>query len=227
MGQTSEDGFWEFVEGEWSPTQKQQDALQQGAIGHDEKEIPREIETPSDANIHTQPLLTHQHQPAVKNDHFVIVSSSNDDGTKKALMVGAGIVTVLLLLVIVSGVLYVWASSLAEGQDPNLVGDWTNPEDTLQLMSNGDAKETTGTFETWYTINDTLYFEDDDYYYTYKYLIVDDVLFLAPLDEGDVLIEEDCIAYLEGSRGESQSFYNNRIEQAESDGDFPNWCNSE
>ena len=226
MAQTSEDGFWEFVEGEWSPTQKQQDALQQGAIGHDEKEIPQEIKTPSDANIHTQPPLTHQRPPAVKNNHFVIVSSANGDGTKQARMVGAGIVTELLL-VIVSDVLYVWASSLADGQDPNLVGDWTNPEDTLQLMSNGDAKETTGTFETWYTISDTLYFEDDDDDYTHKYLIVDDVLFLAPFDEGDVLIEENCIAYLEGSRSESQSFYNNRIEHAESDGDFPNWCNSE
>ena len=142
-------------------------------------------------------------------------------------MVGAGIVIVLVLLVVVSSVLYVWASTLAEGQDPNLVGDWTNPEDRLQLKSNGEAEESTGTFETWYTIGDRLYFEYDDYYNDYKYLLVDDVLFLAPYDEGDVLMEENCIAYLEGTRGESQSFYSDRIEQAESDGDFPSWCNPE
>ena len=123
--------------------------------------------------------------------------------------------------------MYAWASSLAEGQDPNLVGDWTNPEDKLQLLSNGEAKESTGTFETWYTSGERLYFEYDDYYNDFKYLLVDDVLFLAPYDEDDVLLEENCIAYLEGTGGESQSLYSDRMEQVESNGDFPSWCNPE
>ena len=227
MAQTSEDGFWQFVEGEWSPTQKQLNALQEGAIGHDEEKVPRDIKISSDATPQTQPYFFDQHQPAQNNDHFVVVSSPNDVGVKKALMIGAGIVIGLILLVIVSGVLYAWASSLAEGQDPNLVGDWTNPEDKLQLLSNGEAKESTGTFETWYTSGERLYFEYDDYYNDFKYLLVDDVLFLAPYDEDDVLLEENCIAYLEGTGGESQSLYSDRMEQVESNGDFPSWCNPE
>lgn len=223
MAEASEDGFWEFEDGEWSPTQKQLNALQKGAIRHDEVAISREPNTSEGANLPAEQPFSNLHQPL--QDHFLVVSSTKDDGTKKVLMIGAGFVIVLLLLVILSGVLYVWASSLAEGQDANLIGDWTNPEDKLQLLSNGDAKESTGTFETWYTTDGRIFFEYDDYYNDYKYSLVDDVLFLAPYDEDGSLVEENCIAYLEGLRGESQSYYNDRIEQADSDGDFPSWCN--
>ena len=44
-------------------------------------------------------------------------------------------------------------------------------------------------------------------------------------DEDGELSEEDCIVYLQGLNGESESYYNDRIEQVESDGKFPNWCN--
>jgi hypothetical protein len=225
MAEASEDGFWQFEDGEWNPTQKQLDAIQQGAIRHDVDPIPQETQSPETTNFHSpQPSLT-PHQTG--QNHFLIVSSAKDNGTKKVLMIGAGFAIVLLLLVILSSVLYVWASSLAEGQDENLVGVWTNPQDKLQLLSNGEAKESTGTFETWYTKGDSIYFEYDEYYNDYKYLLVDEVLFLAPYDEDGALVEENCIAYLEGTRGESQSFYNDRIERADSDGDFPSWCNPE
>ena len=120
-----------------------------------------------------------------------------------------------------------WASNLAaENQPSNLVGDWTNPEDKLELESNGNMKESTGTYETWYTMDGRLYFETEDYYYSdYKYSIVNDILYMAPYNEDDVLIEDDCFAYIEGLRGESESYWNERIEQAESNGEIPNWCN--
>ena len=112
----------------------------------------------------------------------------------------------------------------AENQPSNLVGDWTNPEDKLELESDGKAKESTGTFETWYTMDGKLYFEDQIYYYEYEYTIVDDILFMAPYDD-DVLLEDDCVAYLKGLTGESESYYNDRINQADANGDIPNWCN--
>ena len=225
MAETSEDGFWELIDGEWNPTQKQLDALQKGAIRHDGGAVPESVNTSEGINPLAQQPFTNQHLPA--HDHFLIVSSDKDDGTKKALLIGAGIALALILLVLLSSVLYVWASSLAEGQDVNLVGDWTNPEDKLQLFSNGDATESTETFETWYTIGDTLYFEYDGYYSDFKYSIFENVLFLAPYDEDGVLSEENCIAYLEGTLGESLSIYNDRIGEVESDGDFPSWCNPE
>ncbi|MDC3267823.1 DUF805 domain-containing protein [bacterium] len=157
---------------------------------------------------------------------YVVVSSPNNGGGKTGAMIIAGIVIGVALLVVLSGVLYVWASNLAENQPSELVGDWTNPEDKLELKSNGKMKDSTGTLETWYTMDGRLYFEDEDYYYSdYKYSIVDDILYLAPYNEDDVLLEDDCFAYIKGLRGESESYWNERIEQAESNGDIPNWCN--
>ena len=67
-------------------------------------------------------------------------------------------------------------------------------------------------------------FEDQIYYYEYEYTIVDDILFMAPYDD-DVLLEDDCVASLKGLTGESESYYNDRINQADANGDIPNWCN--
>ena len=170
----------------------------------------------SNMNVNTMPQTSGQ---------YVVVSSSNSGGGKTGAMIIFGIVIGVALLVVLSGVLYVWASNLAaENQPSNLVGDWTNPEDKLELESDGKAKESTGTFETWYTMDGKLYFEDQIYYYEYEYTIVDDILFMAPYDD-DVLLEDDCVAYLKGLTGESESYYNDRINQADANGDIPNWCN--
>ena len=169
----------------------------------------------SNLNVNTIPQTSGQ---------YVVVSSANNGGGKTGVMIIAGIVIGVALLVILSGVLYVWASNLAENQPSELVGDWTNPEDKLELESNGKAKESTGTFETWYTMDGKLYFEDDEYYYDYKYSIVDNILFMAPYDENNILLEDDCVAYLKGLTGQSESYYNDRINQADSNGEIPNWC---
>jgi len=43
MSEISEDGFWQMVEGEWVPTEKQLEAIQNGAIGHDGEIVQQEI----------------------------------------------------------------------------------------------------------------------------------------------------------------------------------------
>jgi uncharacterized membrane protein YhaH (DUF805 family) len=169
----------------------------------------------SNLNVNTMPQTSGQ---------YIVVSSPNNGGGKTGAMIIVGIVIGAALLVVLSGVLYVWASNLAENQPSELVGDWTNPEDKLELESDGKAKESTGTFETWYTMDGKLYFEDGEYYYEYKYSIVNEILFMAPYDENDVLLEDDCMAYLKGLNGESESYYNDRINQADSNGEIPNWC---
>ncbi len=202
MAQVSDDGFWQLVDGDWVPTELQVQTIANGANPH----------------FDTIPQTSEQ---------VMIYSSPQSSGASKTLIVIGVVVVGLILTVILAGVLYAWASSLAEDNESSLVGTWTNPEDKLELKDNGDVKESTNTFDTWYTRGGDLYFEDEDYYYKFKYLIVDDILFLVPYDEsGDgEIIEEDCIAYLEGNNGESESYFNDRIDQAESNGEFPSWCN--
>lgn len=204
--QVSDDGYWELVNGSWEPTELQNEAIAKGANPH----------------VDNQGAYTTPQTPG----QVVLYSSPSSGGASKSLIVIVVIAVGIILAVVLAGVLYAWASSLAkDNQDSNLVGDWTNPEDKIELQSNGDAKDSTGTFTSWYTVGEDLYLEDGEYYYKFRYSTVDEVLFLAPYNEDGTLSEEDCFAYLAGTSGESESYFNDRIEQVESDGQFPNWCN--
>ena len=206
VSQVSDDGYWALVDGNWVPTELQNQAIAHGANPH-----------VGNTHANTMPQMSEQ---------VVIYSSPSSGGVEKTLIVIVGVVIGAALLVVLAGVLYVWASSLAgDDNDSNLVGTWTNPVDQLVLDGNGDAHDSSGTFESWYTESPNLYFEDEDYSYEFRYSLVDDILFLAPYDEDGILSEEDCIAYLTGTSGESESYFNDRIEQVESDGKFPSWCN--
>ena len=206
VSQVSDDGYWALVDGNWVPTELQNEAIAKGANPHVGN--------------------THANTMAQTSEQVVIYSSPSSGGVDKTLIVIVGIVIGIALLVVLAGVLYVWASSLAgDDNDSNLVGTWTNPSDKLELQSNGDAKESTGTFESWYTVGENLYFEDEDYSYKFRYSLVDDIMFLAPYDENSEVIEDDCVVYLQGLNGESQSYYTDRIEQADTNGNIPYWCN--
>lgn len=50
MTEISEDGFWEMTDGEWTPTKKQLEALQNGAIGHDGETVQQKIEESESPN---------------------------------------------------------------------------------------------------------------------------------------------------------------------------------
>jgi len=204
--QVSEDGYWQLVDGDWVPTELQNEAIANGAIPH-----------VSNLEVNTIPQTAGQ---------VVFHSLPSNRGVDKKWIVIGAIAVGIIVTVVLANVLYWWASSLAKDQDSNLVGDWTNPVDKLELESNGDVKESSGTFESWYTTDENLYFEDEDNLYKFRYSLVDDILFLAPYSEDGKLIEEDCIAYLQGLSGESESYFNNEIENAESNGTFPSWCNS-
>ena len=43
MSEISKDGFWQMVEGEWVPTEKQLEAIKDGAIGHDDEIVQQKI----------------------------------------------------------------------------------------------------------------------------------------------------------------------------------------
>ena len=94
------------------------------------------------------------------------------------------------------------------------------------MKSTGDVTETTDTFETWYVRGDDIFFEDDTYYYKFKYLVTNDIIFLAPYDENGELSESDCVAYLYGTNGEDSSYFENKMEDASQNGWVPNWCDA-
>ena len=211
MAQISEDGFWQNVNGEWVPTELQNQALSEGAQPHTQA-----VNNTTMAGT----MNPTNHQGAW-------VAPPQNNGMKIGLIIAGCVVVGMILITVLAGVLYTWASSLAEDQkDPQLIATWTNPVDRMVLESNGDIEETTGTFDTWYTSQGDVYFyEDDEYYNNFKYSVVDNIFFLAPYDESEQLMEEDCIAYMKGENGSSESIYNERIEKADADGDIPIWCN--
>ena len=111
--------------------------------------------------------------------------------------------------------------------DEDLIWNWTYPVDHESLKRNREVEESTDTFNKWYIEDGNLILEEDDYYYPFKYQVVDEILFLAPIDHDDSVVKEECIAYLKGDTGKTNSAYNDRIEDAESNGDFPSWCQPE
>ena len=132
----------------------------------------------------------------------------------------------------VGGALFVFLllvgfANLGNALDENLIGTWTNPVDELNLESDGDMSDSSGAFESWYIEEGNLILEEEEYYYVFKYAIVDDILFIAPFDVDDNLLEEDCIAYVEGTSGAINSVYSDKLEAAEENGKFPKWCQPE
>ena len=198
----SDDVYWQYINGNWVPTELQNQALNQGAIPHQN-------------NTNSQ----------IANPNLVIVPNQSS-GNNKPVLIVVGIAVGIGVLIALSALLYVWASDLAEDTETedSLVGTWTNPEDRLELKSNGDVTETTDTFETWYVRGDDIFFEDDTYYYKFKYLVTNDIIFLAQYDEDGELIEGDCIAYLYGTMGNDSSHFDNRMEEASQNGWAPDWC---
>lgn len=279
MAQVSDDGFWQNIDGEWMPTQKQIDALENGAVPHESNNL---INLNSESNTETSHLF--QIQPNLDGSNssgtqdyiaflgytliifgvldFILavfldtnitfflgflsyltsiffwavggflISNKGDlpwfeverfSESDKAKAIYAGtLASALFILFLLIGL-----ANLSSNLDENLIGTWTNPVDELTLGSDGGVDESTGTFDEWYIEGGNLILEEEDYYYVFKYQLVDEILFLAPIDNDDGVIKEECIAYLKGDAGKTNSAYNDRIETAESNGDFPSWCQPE
>ena len=276
MTQISDDGFWQNIDGEWMPTQKQLEALENGAIPHESNEMANpNLESNAEHLFQFQPSM-HGNNPTGTQEYITflgyvligfgvldfLISFTGTDITfflgffstftpilfwilggfliskgeelpwfeverfsesDKAKAIYAGtLVAALFILILLIGL-----ANLSNNLDEDLIGTWTNPVDELSLESNGDVDESTDTFNKWYIEDGNLILEEDDYYYTFKYQVVDEILFLAPIDNDDSVVKEECIAYLKGDAGKTNSAYEDRIEDADSNGDFPSWCQPE
>ena len=67
-------------------------------------------------------------QMAHGSSQYVVVQRLTGITRNTGLIVISTLVIGLILVVVLAGVLYVWASNLAEDQSSELVGDWTNPK---------------------------------------------------------------------------------------------------
>lgn len=206
MSQISEDGFWKFENGEWVASEKQKQALSEGAIPHysSNQSLPQQSISPSEQMIILQ-------QP---------------DRTGRSLIIVLGIVVVCIaVVVILAGILYVWASTLASGVDANLVGTWSNPVETAEFSSNGElALQTNDSWDSWKIENNNLVLESSSHYFEYKYEINGNILFLGAIDEEGDLMQDGCVILISGTGGKSQSYYDDNVLQAEEEDRVPTWC---
>jgi len=198
-GDVSDDGYWRLQNGEWVATEKQVEALQGGAIPHN---VVSQQQPPQMVNV------------GMTAQPMTIMMPQKD---KSPLVMVLIIVGAIVGLIILSGILYVWASSLAAS---DIEGTWTNPAQTLTFESDGDLSGSDEWHE-WRTSGDNLYLVDPsepEYEYYFRYTITNEVLFIAPLDYDDTVIGEDCVAFVkEGVDWET------KVESV----NFPSWCTPE
>ena len=177
------------------------------------------------------PIVEQQYvqQPEQFIQQPVMVMPAQDSSSKTILYVVGGISIAVVGLVILSGLLYVWASSLAtqENEWNNIEGTWYNPVQTFTFSSNGDLEDNATTFVEWRVEGNNLYFVDSTdpgYEYYFRYSISNDVLFLAPLDYDLVtVVGEDCSAYTRDRAGKDLDEYTDLVVRVE----WPDWCTPE
>ena len=128
-----------------------------------------------------------------------------------------------VIVIILAGVLYVWANSLASDE---IEGTWYNPAQTLTYSSNGDLSDSTSTFSEWRIDGNRLYMvdaNDRDYEYHFQYKISGDVLFIAPIDFDGTIKGEDCSAYSRNSAAKDMDEFEDEVNFVV----WPSWCNPE
>jgi hypothetical protein len=147
---------------------------------------------------------------------MILVNTSS--GEKPPLLSAGLSIGIVVMLVLVSAFLYVW---LASGHE--IEGTWTNPVQKLTFESYGNLEDSEGEFDEWRVDGENVYFVDPDHpnmEYYFRYLISNDVLFIAPLNYDDSVISEECVVFIRGEMGSKQAYFEEGIE----DVDLPSWC---
>lgn len=156
--------------------------------------------------------------------------------SKSGLWISLVIVLPILFVaftIIMAGVLYVWASDLAEEQDQtDLAGTWYNEVDTMTLYSNGSVDESTGLITEWSSkgenLTTTFLIDGEQIELIWKYEIKidsddDRVLFMAYFDsengiQTNEVAENSCIVYVDSVRGAEEDYMENKRAI------IPDWC---
>jgi FlaG/FlaF family flagellin (archaellin) len=239
-GQISEDGKWVWNGNEWVPRPppsyegQEMEVQPKQAITPTPKVVHHITADPAQKFVSPQPVIEHN-QPAQQSPIMIVQqANSNKWGAGKiAAFTVIGLVVLVAVTVVLAGVLYVWANSLAEEQDQTeLAGTWYNIEDTMTLYANGTAVESTGLMTKWssegHNLTTTFLIDDEEIDLVWKYEIKidtddDRVLFMAYYDVEDgvqtnEIAENSCIVYIDSVNGANEDYYEEKLAV------IPDWC---
>lgn len=176
---------------------------------------------------------TVQHQSFSQQPLMMIQKQKTNPVLLTIGLIFIGIVVVTAVIVVLSGVMYVWASDLADEQDQTeLAGTWYNLGDTMTLYSNGTVTESSGLLTEWssegHNLTTTLLIDEEEIDLVWKYEIKidnddDRVLFMAYYDVDDGVQTNDvadnsCIVYIDSVRGTEEEYIENKLAI------IPEWC---
>ena len=215
----SDDGVWMWNGKEWIPNPNR-------AVG---KKEPTQSQFQQMQN--TKVAQFHGYG---QNAQMLLVQQTNK--SKSGLWIALVIVLPILFVaftVVMAGVLYLWASDLAEEQDQtDLAGTWYNNADTMTLYSNGSVDESTGLIIEWNSeeenLTTTFLIDGEEIDLIWKYEIKidsddDRILFMAYFDsengaQTNEVAENSCIAYVDSVKGTEEDYIQRK--QAI----IPDWC---
>ena len=213
----SDDGVWMWNGKEWIPNPNR-------AVGKKEPAQFQQMQNTKVAQFHGYG----------QNAQMLLVQQTNK--SKSGLWIALVIVLPILFVaftVVMAGVLYLWASDLAEEQDQtDLAGTWYNNADTMTLYSNGSVDESSGLIIEWSSdgenLTTTFFIDGEEIDLIWKYEIKidsddDRILFMAYFDsengiQTNEVAENSCIAYVDSVKGTEEDYIQRK--QAI----IPDWC---
>jgi hypothetical protein len=218
----SDDGFWMWNGSNWMPNPNQPHKT--------ESTLDKVDNYFGQTNANVSPISTHE----TTTQPLMYILPKQKDRT--VLWVSLSVIIPIVLvafIVVLSGILYVWASGLSEEQDQtNLAGTWYNDADTMTLYSNGTVSESSGTISKWsvegYNLTTTFLIDGEEIDLVWRYEIKTDsdgdrILFMAFYDVEDgvqtnEVADDSCAVYIDSVRAaEEENYVAKRAV-------FPEWC---
>ena len=239
-GSISPDGHYQWDGGKWIPVELTK-LSDDGVWMWDGKEWIPNPDRGVDKEEPTQPQFQQMQNNQVaqypwygQNAQMLLIQQTKK--SKSGLWISLVIILPILFVVftiIMAGVLYLWASDLAEEQDQtDLAGTWYNNADTMTLYSNGSVDESAGLIIEWSSEGDNLTTtflidgEEIDLIWKYEIRIDSDddrILFMAYFDQENgvqtnEVAEDSCIVYVDSVKGTEEDY----IERKRAI--IPDWC---
>ena len=215
----SDDGFWMWNGREWIP--------------NPDRAVNKKESTQSQFQTMLNTQIA-QYPGYDQNPQMLLVQQTQT--SRSGLWISLVIVLPILFVaftIIMAGVLYVWASDLAEEQDQtDLAGTWYNQSDTMTLYTNGSVDESTGLITEWSSRGENLtttgLIDGEQIEVIWKFEIKKDsdddlVLFMAYYDLEDGIqtnevAENSCVVYVDSVRGAEEDYMENKRAI------IPEWC---
>lgn len=215
----SDDGFWMWDGKEWIPNPNRAAEKKEPAQSMFQQMQDTQVAQYPGYGQNTQMLLIQQTKKP-----------------KSRLWISLVIILPILFVVftiVMAGVLYVWASDLAEEQDQtDLAGTWYNQLDTMTLYSNGSVDESTGSIVSWSVQGNnltlTVLIDEQEIDVITKYEIKidsdgDRILFFAIYDVEDGIqtnniAEDSCILYVDSVEASEEDYMETKRAI------IPEWC---